>query len=249
MRYLRLIPMVLFLLFAVLAGSAVLYGRTLAAPPAGNFQSVGLDTCDNKLCLFHVTPGITSYDEAKNVLASYITRDESNHFHGQIGALQLRVETDETGTQTRVVDVQSPRSSPDALSLRFSQFIQQYGTPCYVSTVMAGEDSLVMVYPSFRVVVLASENHISLNSAIGGITLVNDSDACSGVNGAIPWRGFASLQSYQGNGWTSYYPSYSSSGSYGGYGNNGNGPNYSNPINPRNYGSYPNNRNLGQGNP
>src|SRR5215813_3893170 len=137
MRYLRLVSLVLFLLFAALAGSAVLFGRTLAAPPAGNFGSVGLEMCDTKLCLFHVIPGVTSYSQAKDAMANYITRDEGNHFHGQIGALQLRVEMDHTGLQTRVVDVQAPRGGPEALSLRFSQFIQRYGTPCYVSSVMS----------------------------------------------------------------------------------------------------------------
>ena len=223
-------------LLLILAGTAVVYGYMLPAAPSGAVQATGLDTCDGKLCLFHIVPGLTSYSEAKQVLTEHITRDEGDHFHGQIGELALRVAMDSTGQQIREIDVQSSSSNQTSLSVRFGKLIEQFGTPCYVADVRAGDGGIDLAYPSFRVWVLPVEGHLALDSPIGGIILLSGSDmsannrSCSKTDAGIPWRGFASMQFYQylqqasgvtpaSNGYA--YPYNSSPNSYP-----GNGPYY-----------------------
>src|SRR5258708_15295855 len=155
-------------LLLILAGTAVVYGYTLPAVPSGAVRATGLDTCNGNLCMFDIVPGLTSYSEAKQVLTEHITRDEGDHFHGQIGELALRVAMDSSGQQIREIDVQSSNSNQNSLAVRFDQLIEQFGTPCYVADVRSGDGGIDLAYPSFRVWVLPVEGHLTLNSPIGG---------------------------------------------------------------------------------
>lgn len=203
MRRLRWVPLIVCLGLMVFLGSAVLYGRAMPALADQGFGETGLDVCNGKFCLFNVTPGITTYDEAKRALSSYITRDNGNHFHGQVGNAVLRVEMDGTQSQSRAIQVQSPYNSQDSLSLRFSQIIQQFGMPCYIADVQTRSGGLALAYPSFSIEVSADRERISLDSRISSITLVDDNDldatnkTCDSSPGVVPWRGFASLQVYE----------------------------------------------------
>src|SRR5258708_26729736 len=85
--------------------------------------------------MFHIVPGLTSYSEAKQVLTEHITRDEGDHFHGQIGELALRVAMDSTGKQIRQIDVQSSSSNQISLAVSFCTLVGQLLTP-RVSTVV-----------------------------------------------------------------------------------------------------------------
>src|SRR5258708_21455001 len=116
-------------LLLILAGTAVVYGYTLPAAPSGAVRATGLDTCDGKLCMFHIVPGLTSYSEAKQVLTEHITRDEGDHFHGQIGELPLRVAMDPTRQQIHEIDVKSSSSNQISNSVRLGKLIEQFGTP------------------------------------------------------------------------------------------------------------------------
>lgn len=196
------IAIAVYCLLLVLAGTAVVYGYTLPFAPTGAVRAAGLDTCNGKLCMFDLVPGQTSYSQAKQVLTDHITRDEGDHFHGQIGELALRVAIDDTGQQIREIDVQSSNSQP-SLSVRFGKMIEQFGTPCYVADVRSGDGGIDLAYPSFRVWVLPVDGYLSLDSHIGGIILLNGSNmsavnrACDKAAVGIPWRGFASMQYYQ----------------------------------------------------
>jgi hypothetical protein len=218
MRRLRWVPLIVCLVLIVFLGSAVLYGRAMPAPAAPDLSEAGLDVCNGKLCLFHVTPGITTYDQAKHALASYITRDETNHFHGQVGGAEIRVETDGSGSETRAIQVQAPYNTQSSLSIRFSQIIQQFGMPCYIADVGIRSGGLSLVYPSFSIQVSADQERISLDSPISSIMLVEDNNldaanrTCASAEGVVPWRGFASVQVYrslqQNSQWSEPYGSY-----------------------------------------
>lgn len=203
MRRLKWVPIILCLLLIALAGIAVIYGRTLPSVSSGGVQAAGLDVCDGKLCLLHIVPGTTSYHEAKQTLAEYITRDEGDHFHGQMGEFALRVTMDSTGVQIREVDVQGSSNNRYSRAIPFSKIIDQFGIPCNVIDIRPGNGGIDLAYPSFRVWVLPDQNHITLQSPIGGITLADGSDlsldnrSCDNIVSGMPWRGFASLQLYQ----------------------------------------------------
>src|SRR5512142_2711182 len=110
MRRLRWVLPVLCLLLFLLLGTTVLYARTLPAPGPARFERAGLDVCDNRLCLFHITPGITTWTEARSALTNYITHDDGDHFHGHIKDADIRVEMDDSGTQTSAIQVQGTSS-------------------------------------------------------------------------------------------------------------------------------------------
>ncbi len=202
--------LVLCLLLFLLMGTTVLYARTLPAPGPAHFDTAGLSECNSRLCLFRITPGITSWDEAKSALASYITRDDGDHVHGQVGSAAIRVEMDNTGMQTSAIEVQGSLSDHDPLALHFGQVIEHFGTPCYVSGVDADHNSIMLEYPSFTVQLLTNQNQITLDSPVGALTLRTSADAgrdqgrCTNNQGGIPWHGFASLREYDTllqNGW------------------------------------------------
>src|SRR5260221_8285240 len=131
MRSLSWVAIILCIIMFVVTGTVLAYGRSLPIPPSSpQLPAVGLDVCDKKFCLFNVTPGLTTWDEATHVLAQYITRNEENHFHGRVGVLDLRVEIGSNGSQIGRIDVQQSTSQPPSDSLRFSQIIQQFGMPC-----------------------------------------------------------------------------------------------------------------------
>lgn len=191
-----------FILLMALMGSAVVYGHTLPTAPIVGAASAGLGICGGKLCLLQISPGSTSYSAAKQILADHISRDEQDHFHGQVGDLAVRVAMDSTGLQIREVDVQTSANPQGSPSVSLSTIIEQFGTPCYVAYVRSGSVGIDLAYPSFIVSVRADQEHVTLNSPVSGITLANNSDlsannrSCGSGTTGIPWRGFASLQLY-----------------------------------------------------
>ncbi len=202
-RRLKWIPILLCVLFLALTGVAVVYGRSLPAQPTSGTQLAGLDTCGGKMCLFQIVPGVTSWYTAKQAMSDYITRDEGDHFHGQIGDVAIRVEMDLTGSQISAVEVQGASGYQTPLGLTFQQIIEQYGQPCYVVAVRPRNTGIDVSYPSFTVTVLPDQDRISLSSPVSAITLVDnenldvDNTSCSHIPGATPWRGFASLNVYR----------------------------------------------------
>src|SRR5436305_1072165 len=144
MRRVIWVPIIICVLVMVLAGAAVVYGRTLQPPALSEFPAAGLGTCAGKWCLLQITPGLTTWREAKQVLATYITRDEGDHFHGQKEALDIRVEKGWTGSGISRIDIQSSRNRPDSMSLRFGQLIEQFGLPCFVVDVSPRTIGLVV---------------------------------------------------------------------------------------------------------
>jgi hypothetical protein len=207
MKYLKWVPVVLFVLLFVLTGVVVARARSLPIAVSETFPAVGLDNCGGKRCLFQIVPGSTSYDEAMQALAENITRDQGDHFHGHIGGVEIRVQSDYNGSQITRVDVTGLRNGQASVGLRFGQIIEQFGLPCYVLDVRRGVDGLVVAYPSFTVWVLAVQDRITPESPIGGITLSDDGNlgvdnkVCREMYGATPWRGFAGLHVYEGLGW------------------------------------------------
>lgn len=204
MKHLRWLSFILCLLMFTFIASAVMYGRAYGAPlPPAQLQTVGLDECNGKLCLFQITPGVTTWSDGKQLFAANTLRDEGDHFHSQLNGLAIRVEMDSTGSQIDRIDVQGLGSNPSSSPLRLIQIIDRFGIPCYVVSVMPGNRGLVLAYPSFQVSVLADQNHVTLNSPVSGITLVGDSNLdtqnrlCDRSLGGSPWRGFASLPLYQ----------------------------------------------------
>jgi hypothetical protein len=191
-----------FALFAFL-GTAVVYGRTLPSPPAQHFDAAGLDVCGGKFCLFQITPGTTTYTDAKRTLANNILRDEGDHFHGKVGLAEIRVEMGMSESDIGAIVVQGMAGVGNPLSLRLRQIIQQYGLPCGVGNTATRGNGLMLNYPSFTIEVLGQEGYVSLDSPVSAITLL-DSDkldttntSCSQGLGIVPWHGFASIQSYR----------------------------------------------------
>jgi len=208
MKRLGWIPIVLILLLVSLTGTAVIVGRALPAQPSDGLKTVGLDDCQGKVCLYQITPGVTTWTEAKQRLASSITRDEGDHFHGRVNSFEIRVVMDMTGTQIKMIDAQSSQygySGSSAAPLQLKQVIDQYGFPCAVTGVSqrGSSNGLLLVYPAFRLFVLADQDRIGLNSPISGITLQDDNNldvgsrSCDKSSWGSPWRGFASIQVYQ----------------------------------------------------
>ena len=204
MRHLRWLSVILSTVMFALVGFAVMYGRAYGAPlPPAQLQTLGLDNCNGKLCLFKITPGVTSWSDGKQLFSANISRDEGDHFHSQLNGLAIRVEMDSSGSQINRVDVQGMSGNLSPSTLRLIQIIDKFGIPCSVVNIMPGNRGLVLSYPSFQVSVLADQNHITLESPINGITLVDESNldiknrACDKPLGGLPWRGFASLQLYQ----------------------------------------------------
>jgi hypothetical protein len=241
MKRLTWIALIMAVVLVVLMGTAVAYGRTLAASASTGMQSAGFGVCGGSLCLFQVVPGTTTWYAAKQDLAQYITRDEGDHFHGQVGEMEIRVEMNENGEQIGRIDVQGSRMNQSPLAIRFNQIIDQFGSPCYVTSVRPDEGGVEVAYPSFRLLVLPNEGYITLESQIGAITLADDNNlsvdnrTCGPMQIGIPWRGFASVRLYQelqqASGLPGYY-SYPSSGRSPSYGSTNNYPGYGSPSVP-----------------
>jgi hypothetical protein len=207
MRYLKWVPLVLFVLLFVVTGVVVARARSLPIPVSETFPAVGLDNCGGKRCLFQIVPGSTTYDEAMRAMGENITRDQGDHFHGQINGVEIRVQSDYNGSQISRVDVTGLRNGQSSVGLRFGQIIEQFGLPCHVIDVRRGVDGVVVAYPSFTVWVLAIQDRITPESPIGGITLSDDGNlgvenkVCRAMYGSTPWRGFAALHVYEGLSW------------------------------------------------
>ena len=197
------IPVIVCTLLILLLGGVVIYGHRLPAPPAQHFDEAGLDVCYGKFCLFSVTPGVTSFEDAKILLANYITLDEGDHVHGQKGGANIRVEASIDGSAVRAVQVQGVGYTLNALSLRLNQVIEQFGFPCGVSDVALQSGELTLNYPAFRIQVATTDDRISLDSPISGITLAADDNlddtnkSCRDMKWVMPWHGFASIQRYE----------------------------------------------------
>ncbi len=202
MRHLRLLVVIVFLVLVALTGTAVLHGRALSDDSAVNpLQAMRLDTCNGRLCFMQLVPGVTTWDEAKQVLANYMLRDDGDHFHSQVDGLQIRVDGGEYGSEIRRVDIQSSGQAGSSFSVPFSEIIRQFGTPCSVGEVRSQGGGLLLIYPSFQLSVSTEESgRLSPDSMVSGITLQGDSsgDLCNGYDPySTPWRGFASVDFYE----------------------------------------------------
>ena len=85
MKLLRWLIVTVFLILTAVTGTIVLHGRGLPEVRTDQLQAMGVDTCEGKLCFMQVIPGVTTWNEAHRALSNYITRDEGDHFHGQVG--------------------------------------------------------------------------------------------------------------------------------------------------------------------
>ena len=202
MKRLRWLIVTVFLILTAVTGTIVLHGRGLPGVRTDQLQAMGVDTCEGKLCFMQVIPGVTTWNEAHRALANYITRDEGDHFHGQVGDYEIRVEGGWSDTTITRVDVQNYRNSPTATVVPFSEVIAQFGTPCYVSVTGARMRGLTLTYPTFRLSISTEERRLSFDSPIQGITLVDvvasNGNLCAGAAASgIPWRGFASVELYE----------------------------------------------------
>jgi hypothetical protein len=202
MKPLRWLVVIIFLILTAVTGTIVLHGRGLPEVRTDQLQAMGVDTCEGKLCFMNVVPGVTTWSEAHKALADYITRDEGDHFHGQVGDYEIRVEggwSDDTITRVDVQNYRNMRTSP---VVQFKEVIAQFGTPCYVSVSGARIRGLTLTYPTFRLSISTEERRLSLDSPIQGITLVdvvgsNGNLCAGGATSGIPWRGFASVELYE----------------------------------------------------
>jgi hypothetical protein len=205
MKHLKLFVMIVFLLLVALTGTAMLYGRALAADGMTSpLLAMGIDNCDGKLCFMQVVPGITTRYEALEAMRGKNIRDEGNHFHANVPGLAIRVDAEDYDEPVRRVDIQSSGGPGSGFSVPFRQLIEQFGTPCFVSVNegRSGSRVLSLTYPSFTVQIYGEDDRLSLNSEITGITIQNSSgtsNLCQGMYSyyGTPWRGFASVDVYE----------------------------------------------------
>ncbi len=202
MKFLRWFVVIIFLMLTAVTGTIVLHGRGLPGVRTDNLQAMGVDTCVGKLCFMQVIPGVTTWNQAIDALDKYITRDEGDHFHGQVGDYEIRVAGGWSGETVTQVEVQNYRNSRTSPVVPFREIIAQFGTPCYVSISGTRTPGLLLTYPTFRLSISTEERRLSLDSPIAGITLVDVSDSggdlCVGAaQSGIPWRGFASVELYE----------------------------------------------------
>jgi hypothetical protein len=209
MRHLRLLVVTIFLVLIALTGTAVLHGRALAPESSGHaMQAMGLDACNGRLCFMQLVPGVTTMDDAKQTLRQYIYRDDGGDFHSQIGNLQIRVEGS-YGSEISNVQIDTSSGAGSSFSVPLSEIIEQFGTPCYVSTSQYGYgygyssgyangynqsyaangpayspavERLSLIYPSFVLEVNTEETgRLSLDSMVSGITLQSGSGGSSNL--------------------------------------------------------------------
>ena len=200
MKHVRLLVIMVFLILAALSGTAVLVGRAHADEgPSNALQTMGLDACNGKLCFMQLVPGVTTMEQARQAMASYMFRDDGGDFHSRVGGFEVRIDG-EDGSGIQHVDIQAPANSGPS-SVPFSEIIRQFGTPCYVSQVMSYDGSIVLTYPSFQLhVAIEEQGRLSLDSTISGVTLADapTGNLCDGDDPyGTPWRGFASANIYE----------------------------------------------------
>jgi hypothetical protein len=132
-----------------------------------------------------------------------LPRSHNGHFHSVVDSVEVRVDMDWTESHVRRVEVRGPRGQ-GTLALPFSQIIDRFGQPCYISNLKPRGGGLVIAYPSFTVWVLADQGRISPDSPVASITLMGENepgfigDQCrkGWTYGGAPWRGFASMEFY-----------------------------------------------------
>ncbi len=209
MNRLGLLVIVLFLLFAMLVGGTVVYSRSLPVPDANSpLSPIYVDSCGNALCFLGIQPGVTAWHAAKTNLRGYVYRDDGEDFHGTVGSVDFRVQVDGSGGGIANVQVQASRNFGSFSEISLQQLVEQFGVPCYVNGIGPNGGDLLLMYPSFEVRVSTPDGHLSLESKIGSLTLLDNTGAdaqgnsCNRYDDSVkgPWLGFASVERYMAAG-------------------------------------------------
>ena len=206
MRFIRLI-LLLWLLVAILIGGATRWGMAQIEP--NELQARGFDMCGSRSCFIGITPGITTWSEAKTILTKWghpIKSDDD--FSVSIGSVE--------------VDISSLNSYVDSMNIigipngnfvfpSVGSFVAKYGPPCRL--LFNGDPNYIeLAYPSMMLRVFrGNQTQLELDMPIYNVNLrdlsrlsIDPLDFCTynkiGGPGIIAWSGFASGDYYKAHG-------------------------------------------------
>ncbi len=197
---------VVCLLMCTLIGSTVLYSRTHAGP--NPLHAYGLDTCDGKPCFMGITPGVTSWAQARLMRPTGAKQDEyARSFVVPIAGTQVGIIMSLDPAKVAIIDA---ATLSDNQFPRLASFLTQFGTPCGVAAGYAPGE-VTLHYPSMMLNVdVQTLNRLTAYAPVATIDLIDPNvafgvaqDLCKYLRHdriVIPWLGFASLDHYRAYG-------------------------------------------------
>jgi hypothetical protein len=202
MRLIRRIT-ILILLMMGLIGGAVLRGRTISGPIS--IQTLRIDFCGTSPCFLGIIPGITTWEDAKAVVALYgYDLDSAFPF---ANADAVSVAADSTG-HVGNIDIQTV--TPNSNLPVVSDYIEKFGSPCAISD-LTSIYGITLIYP--RLMVSVGQPLYRLDPGLQVVELQiidpaiiadNLSELCTlrDLRGypVINWSGFQTLQFYESQG-------------------------------------------------
>jgi hypothetical protein len=205
MRWLVKRLAILFLFSTVIVVAATLVGRVIT--PIWRFSSQQFDLCKGKLCFMGIEPGKTMLADVKQQLVSYRTSEGDGYFLGETGDLEFYAEaaTNDTTAPPGSIQVMSKQGG----LLPFGYIVERFGTPCYITSVMArtsvAEYLFTFAYPAFSLSVALEGNRVNLSSPVYQIDIYDrlglwaPGVSCDPTLSSMMmrWLGFTSLEHYR----------------------------------------------------
>ena len=196
------------LLTTLIIGTLVIGGRL---NPDWSSDFGPLDWCGGKLCFMKITPGVTSWDDARRIVEPY----GYQNLPGNIDAIE--------GVTKRVHFLLVKSHDKDTVSWLWIDYagfphgatiksvIARFGPPCRLNVTDDASEILTFVYPALRVGLpdligpvpsWVVDNSYSTDVPIQ-ITVNDDENAC---NPFFVWKGFRSYSYYDSDPHIGYEP-------------------------------------------
>src|SRR5438105_11090948 len=157
-RFLRPVALV-WLLMAALIGGALLIGH--ANPHADKFRALGFDTRNGRLSYRGITPGLTKWQEALEILEKEGIQRQDRLIVYYVGNLRVSMSYD---LQTDlIVYLEVIDRSFEVTSLTVGDVLSHIGEPCRADPGTFLENGLILNYPHEYITLLLDNRRLDLS--------------------------------------------------------------------------------------
>ncbi len=191
MRFLRL-TMMLCLLMTSIVGGAVLYARTRSSP--GELQALGFGICGGRPCFMGITPGVTSWQDAREVLekngGQQLSMDGTYATYS-IGNVRVDVNYLDNTDSVYALFVMGEHGT--SLQATARDTLSYLGLPCAFYLDVESTPQLSLTYPHIFLMASLADPRISPVTPINYIGIQAGRAYC---NVSVPWLGFTKSSRY-----------------------------------------------------
>lgn len=195
-----------------LGTTAMAYGRAFGIPP--HIASVlNLGQCQGELCFRGITPGVTTWEQAKQIFSPATTNTAYTTTHAEIYDDAIPFDDDagiggmlwrsEARSNVRLLDVYV-KENYKGPAIPVAPFIVEFGLPCYLYVFRGPAiTALTLVYPKLEIELWNVGSRLELKSQVTAVNIPDPSldNFCerqgSRAGDVITdWHGFASINYY-----------------------------------------------------